>query len=63
MSGYDPQPNVTEQDAVEAFRRALTIARYFRAHAWKKALNCCAAGGLDPAVVRAEIEREGETLH
>jgi len=62
MSGYDPPPNVTEQDAVEAVRRALTITRYFRAHAWKKALNYCAAVGLDPAVVRAEIEREGETL-
>jgi len=39
MSGYDSPPNVTEQDAVEALRRVMTIARYFRAYAWKKALN------------------------
>ena len=63
MSDYDPPPNATKEDAVKAVRFALKSRNPIRAHAWKKAVNVCRAVGLDPAVVRAEIEREGQTLH
>jgi phage-related protein len=64
MSAYDaPRETAAKDEAIAAVRSALATHGGYRALVWKRALNICKAAGLDLVVVRAEIERAGQTLH